>query len=105
MLDTTDDAEQVFDSVSNRRLRGLGALAGGVALVVVATAGFFLSLRTSPNVFAFHMMTTMPMILAVGLFATAFATLRSPTRVIISRDELAVFRGQGEYGRWRWEQL
>jgi hypothetical protein len=105
MLDTTDDDNQIFDCVSNRRLRGLAALAGGVALVVVATAGFFLSLRTSPNVFAFHMMTTMPMILAVGLFATAFATLRSPTRVIISRHELAVFRGQHESGRWSWEQL
>jgi hypothetical protein len=105
MLDSTDGPDQVFDCVSNRRLRGLAALAGGVALVVVATAGFVLSLRTSPNIFAFHMMTTMPMILAVGLFATAFATLRSPTRVIISQHDLAVFRGQTEFGRWRWEQL
>ena len=105
MLDAPDDQDLVFDSLSNRRMTGLLSLAGGVALVVVATAGFFLSLRTSPNLFAFHMMTTMPMILAVGLFASAFATLRSPTRVIITPHDLTVFRGQTEFGRWRWDQL
>lgn len=105
MLDGTDEQNLVFDSVSNRRMRGLAALAGGVAMVVVATAGFFLSLRTSPNLFAFHMMTTMPMVLAVALFTSAFATFRSPTRVIIGQHDLAVLRSEHEFGRWRWEQL
>src|SRR5258705_11944793 len=95
----------VFDSVSNRRLRGYGAAAGGVAAVVVAVAGFLLSLRTDHGPISFHAMTTVPMIAAVGLFASAAATLRSPTRVILGEQELRVMRGETALGRWRWDEL
>jgi hypothetical protein len=99
------DQERVFDSDADRTLRGYGALAGGAALVVVAIAGFFIGLRTNPGMFAFQAMTTVPMLFAVGLFATAFATLRSPTRVIVGPEGLTVLRGATLFGRWRWDEI
>ncbi|MDB5318982.1 MAG: hypothetical protein JWN40_613 [Phycisphaerales bacterium] len=96
---------KVFDSLSNRGLRGYAAAGAGLTLVTVATVGFFLSLRTTPGLAAFHSMTTMPMILAVGLFASAYTTLRSPTRVVVGDTELTVMRGQSRVGRWRWEEI
>jgi hypothetical protein len=96
---------QVFESISNRRLRAYISIAAGLLLVAVAVGAFVFSLRTSPNLIAFHAMTTMPMILAVALFASAYPALRSATRVIVGEQELTVFRGPSELGRWPWEQI
>ena len=104
MLDAHGE-DRVFDSVSNRTLRGYGSVAGAVGLILFALVGFFLSIRGSPGLLSFHSMTTVPLIIAVGLFASAFVTLRSPTRVIVGEQELTVMRGQMEVGRWRWEQI
>lgn len=99
------DQERVFDSDSNRVLRGYGSAAGGVALVIVAGVGFVLGLRTNPGPFGLQAMTTVPMIFAIGLFAAAYSTLRSPTRVILGADGLTVLRGRAEIGRWRWDEI
>jgi hypothetical protein len=104
VIDPPDD-DVVFESVSNRRLRGHGALAGAVALVLAAVAGFFLALRTNHGPISLHATTTVPMLLAVGLFTSAFVTLRSPTKVILAEQDLRVLRGDHEIGRWRWDQL
>jgi hypothetical protein len=97
--------ELVFDSIADRARRGYAAVAGGVALVLAAVVGFFVALRTGPGPMAFQAMTTLPVLLAIGLFASAYATLRSPTRVIVGAEGLAVLRGAAEMGRWRWDQI
>jgi hypothetical protein len=104
MPDRRDQA-LVFDSVSNRALRGYGAAAAAVLLVAVAVASFFLGLRTNRGPLALHATTTLPMIAAVGLFGSAFVTLRSPSRVVVGQHELTVMRGQARLGRWRWDEI
>lgn len=99
------DRELIFDSIADRGLRGYGAVAGGVALVVAAIVGFFLALRTSPGPLGLQAMTTLPVLFAIGLFASAYATLRSPTRVIVGAAGLAVLRGAAEVGHWRWDGI
>jgi hypothetical protein len=97
---------QVFNSISNRRLRAFISIAAGIALVLVAVAGFFFALRSkNSNFIAYHALTTFPMIIAVGLFASAYPALRSATRVIVGEHDLTVFRGPSELGRWPWTQI
>ena len=84
---------------------GFLSLAGSVALVVVATAGFFLGashqpkrLRLSHDDDDAHDPGGGPLRHRAGHPPLAHA-------VIIGQQELIVFRGRREFGRWPWEQL
>jgi hypothetical protein len=104
MLETPSGA-RVFESLSNRRLRAYLSLAGALLCLLIAAAAFTVALKANTNLVAFHAGTTVPAIAAVALIASAFTTLRTPTRVVAGPEELIVLGGKAALGRWPWHQI
>jgi hypothetical protein len=73
-----------FSYPGNQSLKVWGCIAGGVVLLLVAVAGFFLTLRTRGNTVQLTLTTTLPVLFAVGLFGTAYALSRAPRAVVLS---------------------
>lgn len=103
----TSDSEAValfpmFEPSTAKLRHGRWMLIGGVGLVVVAVLGFLVAVFTTVGQVAMHLMSTVPMIIAVGLFAGARTFLRSPRCVVLTDDELMVDGRSGERAhRWR----
>jgi hypothetical protein len=83
--------------------------AGGDVLVLVAAFGFFVSLKTPTGMVQLHLRSTVPMIMAVGLFATAYTLARSPRAVGFSADGLHVYYRRGAkllgWGEIAWAEV
>jgi hypothetical protein len=74
---------------------------GGIGLVLVALFGFFVSLKIRTGPLQLHLRTTLPMILATGLFATGYTLARSPRAVALSPQGLHVrFRSAEKLLPW-----
>src|SRR5258706_147905 len=67
---------------------------GGMALVGVAAVGFMLALRSHVGQMQLQLATTMPMLLAVGLFGTGDRLARAPREVVVSQQGLAIRFGK-----------
>lgn len=63
---------------------------GGIGLIVSAIGGFVLALRNPNGQFALHAMTTLPMILAVGMLARGFSLRNLPRRIVVGHDSIEV---------------
>jgi hypothetical protein len=70
--------------------------AGGVALIAVALLGFATSVRKDTGPLQLHLRSTLPTILAVGLFTTGYHMARSPRQVVLSAEGLHVRFGNTE---------
>lgn len=70
--------------------------AGGIGLLVVALGGFVLALLTRTNPLSLHLTTTLPTIIAVGLFMTGYRFARSPREVAFSQEGLRVCFGKSD---------
>jgi len=77
---------------------------GGVCLVVFALAGFFVAIKTRGGQMALHMTTTLPIIVATGLFARGFSRRNTPSRVVVDSDGMEVDFGR-DSKRYHWSEI
>lgn len=93
-------------SVSEKsRWIGIACVAGGVCVVCFALLGFAVSLLTRVGQFGLHAMTTVPMLFAVGLFATAWSSLRAPKTVTLNDKGLEITSTNGRVREIAWADV
>jgi hypothetical protein len=77
---------------------------GGFCLVGIAIVGFLAAIWGPGGQMALHLTTTLPMIVAVGLFARGFSKRRTPSRVVVDSDGMEVGFGQ-DVKRYHWSEI
>ena len=85
-------------------LKFWGYLAGGVALLVAAGVGFFLTLRTRGDQVQLTLTATLPTVFAVGLFIAAYTVRRMPRSVIVTSAGVTVVAA-GREVQFPWERI
>lgn len=79
-----------FESSSGRVQNGYWMLAGGIGLAVIAIGLFVAVLFRDIDQLTMHAITTMPMVMAVGLITGGWALIRTPLRVTVDRNGVEV---------------
>jgi hypothetical protein len=96
------------DDVFERPSGGLGATAlliTGLALLGLAALGFIASIREpGTNQLALHLRSTLPTLLAIGALSGFWRQVRSPRRVAVTDDGLAV-ASRGASWRRPWSEI
>lgn len=88
----TEQAVQPMLFVANPSLRRRAALllAGALGLFALATGGFALALATDAGVVALQGMTTLPVLIGLGLLGAALAARRTPLQVVVDARNVTV---------------
>lgn len=93
------EAELIFSRSESARSTATWCLVGGVAASGFAVVGFCLALITRIGHFAMQSITTVPMLLGIGLLAAARVLSRTPTQVSVGPQGVCIEdrRGQRRY--------
>ncbi len=75
--------ERVFRLPSSAATSGLLWLLGGIAAFAMSGVGFVVAILAQVNQFQLQMMTTLPVLIGVGAFASAWMTARTPRAVAV----------------------
>jgi hypothetical protein len=105
MQQTASDNIAVFRMPGASRGKAHLSLAGAAGLVLVTIVGFFLALHLNKGMFDLQLMTTVPMLGAVGLFMAGWRTLRSPVELRLSDRGIEIIGRKAEIGQWSWDRL
>src|SRR4051812_14807760 len=99
------DVRRAYRVSSQASAKAWVFFAGGIGLLVVALGGFLLALRArTMTQLNLHLTTTVPCILAVGLFAAGYRLARSPREVAIDDRGVEVWFGQRQR-QWSWDEI
>ena len=77
---------------------------GGFGLVAFAIVGFFGAIWGRGGQMALHLTTTLPVIIATGLFARGFSRRNTPSRVVVDSDGMEVDFGP-DSKRYHWSEI
>lgn len=93
------EAELIFSRSESTRGTATWCLVGGIAAIGFAAVGFCLALVTRIGQFAMQSMTTVPMLLGIGLLAAARVLSRTPTQASVGPQGVCIEdrRGQRHY--------
>src|SRR5687768_13680785 len=87
---TPTELPQVYSVSRDSAIKPWMYFAGGAALLLVALFGFMASLMSRPGLLQLHLGSTLPTIVAVGLFGTGYRQARSPREVVLSAEGIRV---------------
>lgn len=97
--------EYTFTASEWSRITSVFKIMSGFVLVFIAIIGFALSVYSrSANMFSLQMATTIPMMAAIGLFATGIAGVMAPRRVVVATDGITV-EYAGSLTHIAWERI
>ncbi|MFN3648936.1 MAG: hypothetical protein ACK47B_05075 [Armatimonadota bacterium] len=85
-----EPAEQVFRMPASSTQTAVMASVGGIALLVLAVAGFCLAIVIRANVVTQQVLTTLPALAGIGALATATMIRRTPREVGVSDAGLRI---------------
>ena len=102
--DVDDDFTFVFERSGAERRKGWLMLVGGIVMACVSAGGFVLSIITRADQMRMHFMTTMPAIVAVGMFMGWWALCRGPRRVLVNDSGMTIEQGDAST-RYAWTDL
>lgn len=85
----------VFERSESQQRRANWMLFGAVGLACVSVLGFLFAIFNRVDQLTLHSITTLPMIIAFGLFTGGWALRRSPRRVTIDDDGLQIEQSRG----------
>ncbi|WP_337177123.1 hypothetical protein [Paludisphaera sp.] len=95
----SSDREPAVDEVFENPGPGGGSaryfFLGGLALVAIAIASFLLAISVPSGQLSLHATTTLPLIVATGLFARAFALRGLPDRIVVGPDGMEIETRRG----------
>ncbi len=98
-----DDSEQLFLRSDAAAKSAVGMLIGGAAALVLALIGFAFALIAQVDQLQLHLMTTLPVIIGIGLLGGGWAVRSAPRQVSVGPLGIAI------EGRTRqvhpWEQI
>ncbi len=94
----------VFERSESQVRRGGWMLLGGVVMACVAVLGFLLALFSRADQLSVHAMSTLPMIIALGLLAGGWTLSSGPRSVTIDDAGLQIERGRGTE-RHQWSEI
>ena len=96
--------ETVFRGQGNSLIWGLLSLAGGCGLLLMGILGFFLALLTDATVVSQQMMTTLPVLLAIGLLTNGTGMVFRPREIIVDAEGITVDRPWG-FASVEWSEI
>src|SRR5262245_30198312 len=94
----------VYIRESSSNTSGILLIVGGIVLMGFALIGFIICLIVRVNQFTLQCLTTLPIMLGIGMILRGWTSIRSPSEVIIDQDGITLAGGPG--GRTiAWEEV
>jgi len=96
---------QLFPGKAHAQTLGIFMLVGAGALLLFAVVGFLVAIGGSGGQLRLHSMTTVPVILAVGLLLTGLRSIGAPMGVQLSEQGVVIFGKSKVIGQWPWTDI
>jgi hypothetical protein len=96
---------EIFPLPPGRRTLAMWALAAGAALTLLAMVSFTLMIFGRTGLLQIQLGVTVPLLMAIGLFASAAKTLRGPREVRLHNGQLECLYAGGKARTWLWEEI
>jgi len=102
--ETEQPAEQVFENPYSGSGSATYLFVGGFCLVAFAILGFIAAIGARGGQMSLHLTTTLPIIIATGLFARGFSRRNTPSRVVLDSDGMEVVTDR-DSRRYHWSEI
>ncbi len=99
-----DEAEHLFLRHESAAMNSVWWLLGGLGLLGFAVVGFVVALVTRVDQLSLHTITTLPILIGLGMLTAAWTLARTPTQVAIGSDGMSI-EGRRGSRRFTWSQI